>query len=268
MHSSATQTNHTILHAICLLLLTFLIAHRGFAQDSAFITRPARLDSSLAKRQFKTSFRPFVLPLTLIASGSVVYGMEKLRHLDYSARHSINDMPPSRLEIDDYTQFVPAALVYGLNLIGVKGKHNFVDRTALLATSQLLTAAIVLPSKRIIGRERPDGSDNFSFPSGHAAVAFASAQFLFKEYRETNFWLAISGYPVAVFTSVSRVIESRHWVSDIVAGTGVGILSTELAYKIYPYMNKLVRKHKKRGSIVISPYYQPKAQGLVFLKQF
>jgi membrane-associated phospholipid phosphatase len=37
--------------------------------------------------------------------------------------------------------------------------------------------------------ERPDQSNNLSFPSGHTAIAFASAQFMFREYKDTNFWL-------------------------------------------------------------------------------
>lgn len=136
--------------------------------------------------------------------------------------------------MDNYTQYAPAALVYGLNLFGVKGKHNFRDRSIIYATSQLISAAIVLPMKYTIKERRPDGSDNLSFPSGHTATAFSSAQFMFREYHDENLWLSLSGYPLAIFIVVYRNLNNKHWVGDVMAGAGIGMLSTELAYWLYP----------------------------------
>jgi membrane-associated phospholipid phosphatase len=69
-------------------------------------------------------------------------------------------------------------MVYGYNLAGIKGKHNFKERTIIYGTSQLLSAAFVMPLKYLVKEERPDGSNSLSFPSGHTATAFSSAQFL------------------------------------------------------------------------------------------
>lgn len=256
-----------ILRLIMTTLVVFSISYVGFCQDSTRIDNQYAIDSTILKSVYKRRLQPYILSGSLIAAGSITYAIKPFRELDYGIRHTINDLPKSRLEIDDYTQFVPAAMVYGLNLVGLKGKHGFWDRTGLLASSQMITAAFVLPSKRIIGRTRPDYSDNYSFPSGHAAVAFTSAHFLFKEYRDTNFWLSVSGYPIAIFTSVFRVVESRHWVSDIVTGAGIGILSTELAYLLYPKAIKLIGKKQKHRAF-FSPSIGSKTVGFTFSKQF
>src|SRR5690606_18054357 len=108
----------------------------------------------------------------------------------------------------------------------------------------------------LIHEERPDGSNNLSFPSGHTATAFSSAQFLFREYKDTNFWLSISGYSFALFTGVYRTLNDKHWVNDVVAGAGFGILSTELAYWMYPKVNQLLTKKEKTTATMIMPFYQ------------
>ena len=94
------------------------------------------------------------------------------------------------------------------------------------------------------------------------------AQFLYREYRDTNFWLSISGYPIAIFTGVYRALNNKHWVGDVVAGAGFGILSTEIAYWLYPKINLWFSKNKKDSAFLISPFYQDQAFGLGFFKRF
>ena len=159
-------------------------------------------------------------------------------------------------------------MVYGLNWAGIKGKHNLKDRTIIYATSQLIAASMVIPLKHITKEERPDGSNLQSFPSGHTTTAFSSAQFLYREYRDTNFWLSISGYPIAIFTGVYRTLNNKHWVGDVVAGAGFGILSTEIAYWLYPKINQWFSKNKKVSAFIIAPFYQDQAFGLGFVKRF
>lgn len=192
----------------------------------------------------------------MITAGAISFAIPQLKEIDRDVRGEVNEHNLSNSKLDNYTQYVPAAMVYALNIAGMEGKHNFKERTIIYATSQALTAAIVLPSKKLIGEERPDKSNNMSFPSGHAAVAFSTAHFLFREYKDTNYWLGISGYSFAVFTSVYRVINNKHWVTDVFAGAGVGILSTELSYWLYPKIISLFEKKKKKSFSMIAPYYQ------------
>jgi membrane-associated phospholipid phosphatase len=84
--------------------------------------------------------------------------------------------------------------------------------------------------KAIINEERPDHSDNKSFPSGHAAMSFAAARSLDKEFRKTSIWIPIAGYAAATAVGIERVASDRHHWYDVVAGAAVGIGSAELTW--------------------------------------
>ena len=65
---------------------------------------------------------------------------------------------------------------------------------------------------------------------------------LWQEYKDYSPWIAYSGYAVAAGTGFLRMYNNRHWLSDVIAGAGFGMLSTKLAYwlylKIWPNKNK------------------------------
>ena len=94
-------------------------------------------------------------------------------------------------------------------------------------------------------RTRPNASGWKSFPSGHTATAFVGAEFLFQEYKEKSIWIGIGGYTVAMLIGISRVYNNKHWVSDVITGAGIGILSTKIVYKTYPYLQKKNYKKEK-----------------------
>lgn len=216
----------------------------------------------------KLHYKNFIVPAVLIGYGIASLHFDGLKKINSSTRDEIFEHQPKNMTLDNYTQYAPVVFVYGLNALGLKGKHNFKDRTIIYVTSQLIAAALVTPIKHLVKVERPDGSNFLSFPSGHTSTAFSSAQFMYREYRDTNFWLSISGYPFAVFTGVYRTINDKHWVGDVVAGAGFGILSTELAYWLHPKINNLLFLSKNDPSTMVMPYYQGKKIGLSFVKQF
>lgn len=191
-----------------------------------------------------------------------------MQNLNSSTQYEIGEHKPDHIRLDNYTQFAPAALVYGLNAFGVEGKHNLRDRSIIYGTSLMITSAITLPLKHIMKEERPDLSNNLSFPSGHTAMAFASAQFMYREYKDTNFLLGVSGYSFAVFTGVYRMLNNKHWFGDVIAGAGFGILSTELAYWLYPKINNLLGGKKEKSQTMIMPYYQKGNLGIGLVKSF
>ncbi|WP_144038272.1 phosphatase PAP2 family protein [Soonwooa buanensis] len=142
------------------------------------------------------------------------------------------------------------------------------DRSIILGTSLLISSAVVLPTKHLVKEERPDGSNNLSFPSGHTAFAFATAQFMFQEYQDDNFWLSLTGYPFAVFTGIYRTLNDKHWVGDVVAGAGIGILSTEAAYWLFPKVSSLLVNKKTEHLVLMYPFYQDQLFGLGLNLQF
>lgn len=84
--------------------------------------------------------------------------------------------------------------------------------------------------KAIVKEERPDHSDNQSFPSGHAAMAFAAARSIDKEFRKENIWIPIAGYAAATAIGIERIASKRHHWYDVAAGAGIGIGAAELTW--------------------------------------
>ena len=135
--------------------------------------------------------------------------------------------------IDDYTQFFGPVMTVGLKLGGVEGRSDWPRLMASAAMSYGIMAAFVNGIKYTAKEMRPDGSTANSWPSGHTATSFVGATLLHKEYGLTRSpWYSVAGYGVATATGVMRVLNNRHWVSDVMSGAGIGIMSTELGYAL------------------------------------
>ncbi|MGL4292502.1 MAG: phosphatase PAP2 family protein [Bacteroidales bacterium] len=149
---------------------------------------------------------------------------------------------------DDYLQYSPGALVLGLKLAGVEGRSSWARMGVSDAFSIALCTGLVNSIKYSTKVMRPDGSTRNSFPSGHTAVAFMTATMLHKEYGMTRSpWYSIGGYSLALATGISRQLNNRHWVSDVMMGAAIGIFSTELGYFLADLIFKdrgIVRKDK------------------------
>jgi len=222
------------------------------------------------ERNYDLDYRYLIAPVLSISYGAWSFFHRFPKRIDNDTRAEVLYFRPDRTKYDNYTQYAPAVLTYGLNLAGVKGRHNYRDLTIIYLTSQLFTGVFTLPIKLCEWRERPDGSSFHSFPSGHTTTAFSSAQLMYREFQDTHFWVSVSGATFAFFTGVCRVINNKHWVSDVVVGAGLGILSTELAYFVFPKIdNMLRRKNKIKSSesfTLITPFFQPEGVGLYFRK--
>jgi hypothetical protein len=214
-------------------------------------------------------FKQLIIPTVLIGYGVIGIESDQLKLFNTEIKEEINEDIDEKITIDDFSQYVPAVSVYGLNALGIKGKHNLKDRTIILGTSYLLMSASVLSLKSITKVERPDGSGFNSFPSGHTATAFAGAEFLWQEYKDVSVWYGISGYIVAVGTGAFRIYNDKHWLTDVAAGAGIGILSTKVAYWINPWIQDKIFKSKEKNSMsTIAPFYNGKQFGIGLLKQF
>lgn len=107
------------------------------------------------------------------------------------------------------------------------------ERVALsIAVSAVLEGA----AKYTISRKRPTSADGWndfvffsthsSMPSGHATVAFALAKSLSDDMD--NRWASLSLYSLAVASSMARLVDNMHWLSDLGLGAAVGYASAEL----------------------------------------
>ena len=141
--------------------------------------------------------------------------------------------------IDDYTQFFGPVMTVGLKLAGYEGRSDWPRLLASAGMSYALMAVMVNGIKYTAKEMRPDGSSANSWPSGHTATAFVGATLLHKEYGLTRSpWWSVAGYGVATATGVMRVLNNRHWISDVMSGAGIGIMSGELGYALCDLMFK------------------------------
>ncbi|MDD6553369.1 MAG: phosphatase PAP2 family protein [Prevotellaceae bacterium] len=94
--------------------------------------------------------------------------------------------------------------------------------------------------------QRPDLSAHNSFPSGHTTMAFVGAELLYQEYGATSSLIGIIGYLIAACTGFLRMYNNRHWLTDVVAGAGLGILIVRFAYWLLPRIMKKIREMKSQ----------------------
>jgi membrane-associated phospholipid phosphatase len=193
----------------------------------------------------------------------------------YSSYDAYEDIqknhPDFQTNIDDYLMFIPAVGVYGLNFAGVKGKNNFVDRSLIYLISISLASITNGIIKNTTNVLRPDGSDYGSLPSNHTTIAFISATFLHEEYKDQSIWYGIAGYSIATATGVLRMLNNRHWMSDVLVGAGIGILVTKVVYLAYPAVKNLFNaKDDKRSKHKLSlvPQLYPDHYGIYLHYRF
>jgi PAP2 superfamily len=223
----------------------------------------AQKDTTIIKtKPQKSFFKATVLPTTLILSGVLLTGSQAEKNWQKDVRNKVgNDY---RVRLDDYIQYVPYLQVYIGDIVGLKAKNHWFDQTKNIFIGGLVTTIVTHSLKRGVGKERPDGSANTSFSSGHAANAFLGATILYQEYKGTSQVYAYSGYAFAVGTGSLRVMNNRHWVSDVLAGAGIGILVANLVYYIEPLKNW--NPFKKTKNLTFSPMIND--NGLTFTASF
>lgn len=191
-----------------------------------------KVDKFTSRKWYEMTY----ISVPLFVAGGLVYNE------GYHFRDMRNQyLPGFRYHYDDYLQYLPAVAMVGMKIGGVEGRSSWGRMLVSDAFSVALMAGMVNGLKYSVKKMRPDGSSRNSFPSGHTATVFMTATMLHKEYGLTRSPLySIGGYAVATATAVSRQMNNRHWLSDVLVGAGIGIFSTELGY----YLADLIFKDK------------------------
>lgn len=192
---------------------------------------------------FKSKTNPGVKPyrfiddmtfvgIPLFVAGIAIKGDKASFRQDYKNTHANTRLISNfKTSIDDYTQFFGPVATVGLKLGGLEGRSDWPRLLASAAMSYGIMAGFVNGIKYTASEMRPDGSTANSWPSGHTATSFVGATILHKEYGLTRSpWFSVAGYGMATATGVMRILNNRHWISDVLSGAGIGILSTELGY--------------------------------------
>ena len=125
-------------------------------------------------------------------------------------------------DIGSYVQYVPSAMHLGLGLLGCRSSHSFLDRTIESSVSHLVALGLSRIPKYLFHSLRPDGGDYKSFPSGHTILSFTGSELVRMDYGAL--WGA-GAYAIGTFTALERIYGNRHWLGDVLAGAGLGILA-------------------------------------------
>ncbi len=178
--------------------------------------------------------------IPLFLAGIAIKGEKANFRQDYKNTHANTRLISNfKTGIDDYTQFFGPVMTVGLKLGGVEGRSDWPRLMASSLMSYAIMAGFVNGIKYTAKEMRPDGSSANSWPSGHTATSFVGASILHKEYGLTRSpWYSVAGYGVATATGIMRILNNRHWISDVMSGAGIGILSTELGYGLCDLMFK------------------------------
>ena len=170
---------------------------------------------------------PYITALS-VGTGAVAFG--GIGRTVYNKAGGVIDTRSNGNRGTSVIQFAPLALPWVMKAAGVPTRSGW----GRMAVSQGLGAAVMAGSvkllKNSINTVRPDGSDTHSFPSGHTSWAFLGATITAHELANTSAWYPMGAYTVATAIAVERVLDRHHYPSDVMAGAGIGILSSELGY--------------------------------------
>jgi membrane-associated phospholipid phosphatase len=129
-------------------------------------------------------------------------------------------------------------------------------------TYDMLDAAVVNFTyteilKLSVGRERPNGQDNKSFPSGHTSNAFAMASVAQLHY---GWKVGAPAYALAGLMGLSRIHQDKHWLSDVVAGAAVGYIAGRTVVRVNG--RSLERLASRGATLSVAPIVARHARGM------
>jgi membrane-associated phospholipid phosphatase len=203
---------------------------------------------AVVKNQEKISYKQFIAPVALITTGALMVNTALNDNLQKNANNLFGEDFHSNA--DNFLPFVPVAQIYLGKTFGFNPKNNFKQQTINIVVANAIGAAVFTTLKYTVKEERPDQSDNLSFPSGHTSIAFTNAAILYYEYKDSNLWYASSGFLFATATGILRIANNKHYTSDVLAGAGIGLASGLIVSYWNPFKSLTFGKKKKTTAFV------------------
>ena len=188
----------------------------------------------------KVGFQPclkasaLILPGTLLLYGALKPVINAIPELDNNVMASIQQNHPGfHTNAADFIMWVPSASVYAMDALHVKTEHNFREHLIIEAASVIITGGIGYGMGFLSRKIKVNNTNNTKFPSGHTANAFRGAEIVHQELKNTHPAWSYSGYLVATGVGMLRIYGKEHLLTEVIAGAGLGILSTKLTYWIF-----------------------------------
>lgn len=200
------------------------------------------------------------IPAVLITYGSL-HANNRGFYTNSDANYDIHQFFPTfRTRADDILLVAPYLELGAVLLAGVESRDDRLNIGLVVLKSEDIMLASTFAVKYLVAEERPDKSDKLSFPSGHTAQAFLAASIVHTELREKSQWYGVGAYTIATGVAALRMLNDKHWESDVFAGAGFGILSAHLAY--LTHRNRWGRQPKLVGLNVAPAYLGGGTPGL------
>lgn len=214
-----------------------------------FIGNAQTQDSiSISKSKDKISYKQFIAPVALITTGALTVNTALNDDLQKNANNFFGE--DFSTHADNILLFVPVAQIYLGKSFGFKPENDFHHQTINIAIANVMAVSVTEVLKRTVKEERPDQSDDLSFPSGHTSIAFTNAALLYYEYKDSNLWYARSGFLFATATGVLRIANNKHYTSDVLAGAGIGLASGLIVSYWNPFKSVTFGKKNKNTAFV------------------
>ena len=130
---------------------------------------------------------------------------------------------------------------------------RFRSATYDFAQAMIVTGAYTSILKYSVGRERPDGSNSLSFPSGHTSSAFSLAAVANRHY---GWKVGVPAYVLASGIGLSRIEKDKHYLSDVLAGATLGIIVGRTVARVDG------ERPAKKRTVSVGPATDPHGQGV------
>lgn len=245
-------------------ILILLCASSLFAQTDTLNVDDSISVYKKAKWYQSKYVQESIVPLGLAASSLTILAIPNLKVNLQNKLNWNNQNNADYIDLgDDYVRYAPAVAAYALSACGLKSKHKFIDRSAILAVAYIASDFVVHNTKKIVQEPRPDRSENTSMPSQHAAMAFVAASFLDHELGYISPWISVGGYAAASYVAYARVARNAHFTCDVLMGAAVGIIMTNATYWAYDGVMKLFPE-----KLTISPIVDLQQTGVYVCYRF
>jgi len=200
------------------------------------------------------------LPLALIGAG--------LTGLAFTVDHRVQNYFQDRKPLEDVENigYIIGAgspeMVVSFALLGTGELINnkrLADTGVVSLEAYLINGIATLGLKYAVGRERPDGSDNLSFPSGHASLTATMAASISEMY-DWDLRVAVPLYLTATFVGATRFQANEHYLSDVVAGITLGTL---VGISVAKYHKEKDANNGAGAAVTVVPVISRDYKGLV-----
>lgn len=202
------------------------------AQDSS------RASTRLFRDAYRLKASSLVIPGAFTVYGCLKPVIPGIGTVDEKLMKKIeNNAPLFYTRADDYLNWAPSASIYIMDAFKVKMSHHFKEHLIIEGGSLLITGGVGL-GMRLVSKQMKAYPAGTKFPSGHTANTFRGAEIVHQELKHTHPVWSYAGYVLATGVGILRIYNKQHYLSEVVTGAGIGMLSVKATYWLLHRLKK------------------------------